>query len=78
MFLQHKLTKDVIEILSLQDLFDPCRAQVTGQDHCGEELQEPEVYQKAELVFPSGEPLPRCWLDSSYREEPQPAIATSA
>jgi hypothetical protein len=77
MFLQHKLTQDLIEILSVDDLFDPCLAEVTGQNHCGEELQEPDVFLKRELMFPSGEALPRCWLDSSYREERRMAIATS-
>ncbi|OLP19398.1 acetyltransferase [Leptolyngbya sp. 'hensonii'] len=74
MFLQHKSTQDVIEILSLQDLFDPCLIEVTGQNHCGEELQEPERFLKSELIFPSGESLPRCWMDASYRRLPEMAI----
>jgi hypothetical protein len=35
--------------------------------HNGEELQEPHHFSKAELTFPSGEALPRCWVDAQYR-----------
>jgi hypothetical protein len=38
-----------------------------GRFHAGEELQEPERFAKADLSFPSGEPLPRCWLDPGYQ-----------
>jgi hypothetical protein len=31
-------------------------------------MQDPEKFDKAEIEFPSGEDLPRCWLDSHYRE----------
>ncbi len=34
----------------------------------GEERQDPEKFDKAGLVFPSGEALPQCWLDAHYRE----------
>ncbi len=39
-----------------------------GVTHAGEELQEPDSYMKWEMMFPSGESLPRCWLDSHYRD----------
>ncbi len=68
MFLMHKPTGDLIEILTLDQLFNPCVKEVTGVDHFGEEMQEPESYQKTELAFPSGESLPRCWLDAHYRD----------
>lgn len=32
------------------------------------ELQEPEAFLKRDLLFPSGEFLPRCWLNPSYRQ----------
>ena len=69
MFLQHKFTNDLIEILNIQELYDPCVDQVTGQNHCGEEMQDPELFRKSELVFPSGEALPHCWLDRHYRQK---------
>jgi hypothetical protein len=31
-------------------------------------MQDPEKFAKSELQFPSGEPLPRCWLDAHYRD----------
>lgn len=68
MFLQHKFTNDLIEILNIQDLYDPCIDEVMGQNHCGQEMQDPELFLKSELMFPSGEMLPRCWLDRHYRQ----------
>jgi len=35
----------------------------------GEEIQDPERIKKAELVFPSGEELPKCWIDIHYRDK---------
>lgn len=34
----------------------------------GEEQQDPEKFQKADLVFLSGEELPRCWSAPHYRD----------
>lgn len=56
----------LVEVLNLQQLFDPFAAQVLGRLHAGEELQEPSAVEKAQLVFPSGEPLPRCWTNPRY------------
>lgn len=67
MFLLQKQTRNLIEVLSTQELFDPFVLEVMAQSHAGEELQEPEPFLKAELVFPSGEELPRCWVDPDYR-----------
>jgi hypothetical protein len=41
---------------------------LVGRYHAGEELQDPESFAKAELVFCSDEPLPRCWTDVHYRD----------
>ena len=35
--------------------------------HAGEEMQEPAAFAKGDLVFASGEYLPRCWLDPAYK-----------
>ena len=75
MFVQQKSTNNLIEVLTLQDLYDPCCQEIIGQSHAGEEMQEPSSYIKSELIFPSGEELPRCWLDPHYRE---PGSRTSA
>jgi len=68
MYLKMTANGDAVEVLDLPALFDPFQAEVTGRFHAGEELQEPARFAKRELVFPSGEPLPRCWMDAHYRE----------
>lgn len=69
MYLRHKPSNDLVEVLDLPSLFDPFQTQLQGRFHAGEELQDPAPFSKAELVFPSGEPLPRCWIDPQYREK---------
>ena len=53
----------LVEVLDLRQLFDPFAPTVLGRLHGGEELQDPAPFVKAELCFPSGEPLPRCWRE---------------
>ncbi len=67
MFLKQK-KGHLIEVLSLNDLISPTHAEVVGRLHFGEEMQDPEKFTKADLVFPSGEALPQCWLDVHYRD----------
>jgi len=67
MYLKHRPTGDLVEVLDLRSLIDPFREKVAGRFHAGEELQEPASFAKAELFFPSGEALPRCWIDPHYR-----------
>jgi hypothetical protein len=66
MFLKTRQDGSLLEVLNLQQLFDPFASRLEGRLHAGEELQEPEAILKADLLFPSGEPLPRCWLDPAY------------
>jgi hypothetical protein len=74
MFLQHKLANSLVEILEVQDLWNSSIDKVMGRFHAGEELQDPELFSKSHLIFPSGEPLPLCWLDSHYREHMQESL----
>ena len=67
MYLRHTPSGDLVEILDMTALIDPYRGEVQGRFHAGEELQDPAPFRKAELEFPSGEPLPRCWIDPHYR-----------
>ncbi|MEB3226470.1 MAG: acetyltransferase [Synechococcus sp.] len=67
MFLRHAPEQILIEVLDLRDLWDPFKKEVLARAHAGEEMQDPEIYPKAELLFPSGEPLPKAWLDPEYR-----------
>jgi hypothetical protein len=71
MFLSHKVNNELIEVMDLADLFDPCKHEIIGRFHAGEELQDAEEMSKSELRFPSGEPLPQCWLNPNYREARQ-------
>lgn len=68
MFLKHRPSQCLIEVLSLNDLWDPFILSVVGRSHAGEELQEPEIYSKDELEFLSGESLPQCWVNVHYRD----------
>lgn len=68
MFLKTRHDGSLMEVLTLPALFDPFATHLQGRLHAGEELQEPEPFLKADLIFPSGEPLPRCWLDPHYKQ----------
>lgn len=67
MYLKDSVSGDLVEVLEIQALCDPCRGSVVGRIHAGEELQEPAVFNKEILIFPSNEALPRCWTDAGYR-----------
>ena len=67
MFLKDKSTGDLVEVLDIAAMVDPCRAELEGRYHAGEELQDPARFSKDQLAFPSGEALPRCWMDAGYR-----------
>jgi hypothetical protein len=69
MFLKHKDSGKLVELLGLIDLFNPMHKVVVGRYHAGEELQDPEQFRKEELIFCSGEPLPKCWTDVHYRDD---------
>ena len=58
----------LVEVLDLKGLIDPFVSAVQARIHGGEELQDAHHFEKAELSFPSGEALPRCWVDSHYRD----------
>lgn len=69
MLLEHRPSGSLVEVLTLEDLYNPCRTYITGQLQMGEEMQDPEIFQKSELIFPSGETLPCCWWDAHYRQQ---------
>ena len=68
MFLKNKSNEDLVEVLTLKDLFDPFCPGLIGRYQHGEEVQDPEKFSKSDLSFLSGEPLPRCWVDAHYRD----------
>lgn len=67
MYLKSKNNGDLVEVLDIKSLVDPFRDKLAGRFHAGEEMQDPANFAKADLVFPSGEALPRCWTDPEYR-----------
>ncbi|BBL73415.1 acetyltransferase [Methylomagnum ishizawai] len=69
MYLKQKKDGHLVEVLGLNDLVNPIHTQVIGRLHYGEEMQEPDKFPKTELIFPSGEALPQCWMDVHYRDQ---------
>jgi hypothetical protein len=66
MLLQTKEQGDLVEVLDVQELIDPFKNKISGKIQAGQEEQDPEEFPKSDLVFPSGEALPRCWIDANY------------
>ena len=69
MLLKSKEEDALIEINEVDELIDPFKEEVMGQVQAGQNEQPPESFKKSDLVFPSGEDLPQCWLDSNYKNK---------
>lgn len=69
MFLKHKRDGSLVEVMEVEKLYDPYQMEFLGRFHAGEELQDEESFSKLDVIFPSGEPLPRCWVDRDYRQQ---------
>lgn len=67
MYLRHRPSGDLVEVMDMSAMADPCVAELEGRLHAGEELQEAARFAKQELEFPSGEALPRCWMEPDYK-----------
>lgn len=59
----------MIEVVNIIDLINLNVEEVTGCSQEGEETQDPVIYKKSDLVFLSGEALPKCWVDPHYRDD---------
>ncbi|ACL71803.1 conserved hypothetical protein [Thioalkalivibrio sulfidiphilus HL-EbGr7] len=68
MFVKDRNNGHLVEVIDSASLMDPAQARFKGRYNWGEELPEPEAFAKADMIFPSGESLPRCWLDVHYRD----------
>lgn len=73
MFLKDTQSNGLVKISEIDDLTDPNKDSVKGQLQSGQEEQSPNSFAKKDLIFPSGEKLPRCWVDASYRMESEPS-----
>ena len=69
MLLKEKASGDLLEVVDLKDLFNLNHPEIIGRYQGGEEEQDPEKFSKADLIFLSGEELPRCWTDPHYRDD---------
>lgn len=69
MFLKDSETGDLVEAVDMKEAIDPTVEQITVRYQAGEEVGDPVRVDKAKLTFPSGETLPKCWLDPHYRVE---------
>lgn len=67
MYLKEKNSGDLVEVLDTAALFDPNFNQIAARYHAGEEMQDATLFSKQDLLFPSGESLPQCWLDPAYK-----------
>ncbi|MBY6189307.1 acetyltransferase [Microbulbifer agarilyticus] len=68
MLLRHSEGNHLIDVADIVTLANPYELTVVGRYLWGEEVQDPEVFDKSRLRFLSGESLPRCWHDSRYRD----------
>lgn len=69
MFLKQIEADHLVEVLRPEELFDPTRPTFMGRLNIGEDMPDPSQFNKAQVCFPSGEPLPRCWVDVHYRDD---------
>lgn len=67
MFLKSRSNGDMVDVSTIRDLTNLYHDKVVGCYQTGEELQDPQEFSKSELVFLSGEELPKCWTDPKYR-----------
>lgn len=67
MFIKDVSSGDLAEVVNMSELCDPNATTVTVRYHAGEEAGDPIAVSKSGMRFPSGEALPKCWLDPHYR-----------
>lgn len=69
MLLRQTSSGHMVEVLNLVDLINLNCDEVLGQYQEGEDVQDPQKFNKSDLNFLSGEPLPHCWTDPHYRDK---------
>lgn len=67
MFMKDVESDSLIKVVDPEPLFDPVKNSIQGLQQSGQEEQPPMEFTKEQLVFPSGEALPKCWVDPNYR-----------
>lgn len=69
MVLMHKPSGDLVEVLNLDRLFNSLHKEANGRFLAGDELPEPAAFRKDELIFVSGETLPRFWVNPADQDK---------
>lgn len=77
MFLKERSSGHLLEVMDLSDLFNLHHDEILARSQSGEEEQDPEMFKKSDLIFLSGEELPRCWTDPHYRDDKIKKFGTS-
>ncbi|MBM0743382.1 acetyltransferase [Phormidium sp. CLA17] len=67
MFLKSKKDGALIKVLDAEAVINPMKPTISGRIQDGQEEQDPEEFDKANLTFPSDENLPQCWTDPDYQ-----------
>jgi len=67
MFLKNRRNGNMVDVTNMSDLTNLYHEKVSGRYQAGEELQDIEEFNKSDLLFLSGEELPKCWTDPDYR-----------
>ena len=68
MLLKEMTSGHMVEVTNLLDLVNLNLDEVDGRYQEGEDARDLVKFNKADLVFLSGEHLPRCWTDPHYRD----------
>ena len=69
MFLKERINDEMVEVLEIEELFNPFKDEIIARYQHGEEIQDPERFKKSDLCFLSGETLPQCWINTHYRDQ---------
>ena len=69
MLLRQRKSGHMVEVINLLELVKLNNDEVTGRFLEGEEVQDPDTFKKNDLIFLSGEALPKCWVDPHYRDD---------
>ena len=68
MLLRQRSNGHMVEVLGVVDLINPNKPDIIGRYQEGEEQSDPVKINKHDLTFLSGEDMPRCWVDTHYRD----------
>ena len=68
MYLKEKTTGKSVEVLYLSELFSLHDTDIQCRYQVGDEVLVTDIFNKSDLEFTSGEPLPNCWSDPHYRD----------